>query len=376
MRMARALETSARDNGSHAPVEVVAYCAGGPSAVTRLFAASSIATRGFAPAEFSYRHPFAYATASRRLAEQFRADRLDLVHGSDLTAAYQAGAAARLASVPFVCHVRSQFPDRMTRRRKQPMRFIDHFVFVSNATWRHFDHLWTAPAERASVVYDWAPVPDNAPSGAAFVRCALSIPLTATVITMVARIAPQKDVATLLAAFAQVHAARPDAHLLLVGDSDPTPAGQAFATACQALVPPALRPHVTWAGFRSDVASVLAASDVVTLVSHGEGVPLVLLEAMSLQRPVVATAIGGIPELVTHGATGLLHRPGDAAHLASLLLHLLNDGAHAAALGRAGQKEVEHRFTRDRAVRTLTGLYERLLGRRSTASAALAVAAS
>jgi len=115
-----------------------------------------------------------------------------------------------------------------------------------------------------------------------------------------------------------------------------------------------------WAGFRADVPHVLAASDIVTLVSTGEGVPLVLLEAMAHGKPVVATEVGGIAELVQRERTGLLHRPRDPVDLANCFTRLLDQPEWAAALGAAGRRHVEREFTMARAVAAVTAMYDRL----------------
>jgi len=115
-------------------------------------------------------------------------------------------------------------------------------------------------------------------------------------------------------------------------------------------------------GFREDVARLVAAFDVFVLSTHGEGLPLVILEAMARGVPVAATEVGGIPEVVRHGETGLLHAHGDDAALASHLSSLLSDEAGAAALGEAGRRHVEREFGRERFAREMAGLYRELIG--------------
>jgi glycosyltransferase involved in cell wall biosynthesis len=103
--------------------------------------------------------------------------------------------------------------------------------------------------------------------------------------------------------------------------------------------------RVVFAGQREDVASLLAGCDVCALPSRAEGLPLVLLEAMTQARPVVATAVGGTPELVIDGETGVLVRPGDPDALARALGGLLSDPERARRLGEAGRRRVAERFT-------------------------------
>jgi len=119
--------------------------------------------------------------------------------------------------------------------------------------------------------------------------------------------------------------------------------------------------QVDFEGFRGDVASLLQEIDVLALPSLWEGFGLVLLEAMAAGRPVVASAVGPIPEVVVDGETGLLVPPGDSGALAEALVLVLQDGALAARLGRAGRARVERCFGLDRMVEQTHALYEELL---------------
>jgi len=232
LRLAAAVAAHSAAGGCHGTViEPIAYCAGGRDVVSQLFDRASIRTRTYQPGEFSYRSPLPFLRATVRLAQRFRADRLAVVHGSDLMSAYHAGAAARLAHVPLVCHIRSQFPDPPTRRRKVPIRAIDHFAFVSRATWQHFNTIWPVSDSRGTVIYDWAPPVEATPGLAARarIRASLGVPLGAAVITMVARLAPPKDFDTLLAAMTRLVASHADTHLLLVGDAPDSPEGWRMA---------------------------------------------------------------------------------------------------------------------------------------------------
>jgi len=115
--------------------------------------------------------------------------------------------------------------------------------------------------------------------------------------------------------------------------------------------------RIVLAGYRPDVPGLLEGCDVFCLPSHAEGLPLVLLEAMSRGRPVVASAVGGTPELVEDGETGLLVPPGDVDALREALGRLLGDAELAARLGRAGRERVRERFSADAAAAQVLRLY-------------------
>lgn len=157
-------------------------------------------------------------------------------------------------------------------------------------------------------------------------------------------------------AFARVHAKRPDARLLLVG------ARPEKRQALEALVAAeGLGSAVVVWPYRDDIPEILAASDVSVDASHeGLGITGTLRESLAMERPVVATAVMGNPELVLHEATGLLVPPRDPPALAAAVLRLVEDRAWAETLGRAGRVRVVAGFSTEAKVDRLERLYTRL----------------
>jgi glycosyltransferase involved in cell wall biosynthesis len=115
-------------------------------------------------------------------------------------------------------------------------------------------------------------------------------------------------------------------------------------------------------GFRADISRLWADLDVVVLTSRSEGLPLVLMEAMAAGRPVAATCVGGVPELIDHDRTGLLHDPGDAATLARHLLMLLAEPGRARRIGADARAAVAERFSPERLARKVRGVHAAVLG--------------
>jgi glycosyltransferase involved in cell wall biosynthesis len=113
-------------------------------------------------------------------------------------------------------------------------------------------------------------------------------------------------------------------------------------------------------GFRDDVPLVLAALDVFLLTSLWEGFPLTILEAMATGKPVVATTVSGVPEVVEHGVTGFLTPPKRVEQLATHVVTLLRDSALAQKMGQAGRHRIEKCFTLDQMIAQLTDLYHEL----------------
>jgi glycosyltransferase involved in cell wall biosynthesis len=118
--------------------------------------------------------------------------------------------------------------------------------------------------------------------------------------------------------------------------------------------------RVRFLGARSDVPDLLAATDIFALASHEEGSPNAVLEAMTARLPVIATNVGGIPEAVEEGKTGLLVHPHDPAALAAALLRLIEDSALCETMGQAGRARIEAEFSLEVCVRSYAELYRGL----------------
>jgi len=167
---------------------------------------------------------------------------------------------------------------------------------------------------------------------------------------------PLKRVGDVVRIFAGVRRVLP-ARLLLVGDGPERPAIEALV---QEL---GLKGAVSFLGLRIDFLSVLQKSDVFLLPSDTEGFGLAALEALSCGVPVVASRVGGVPEVVTDGETGLLCAVGDVAEMTAAVLRLLGDPALHARMSAAGRKSVEEHFRQEPMVARYEALYRRVLER-------------
>ena len=183
----------------------------------------------------------------------------------------------------------------------------------------------------------------------------------------VGRLEDQKAFDILLEAMRGVADAEPTVRLSIAGDG---PQRASLVKRRQRL---GLDEHVELLGWREDVNELLAQTDALVHPSRWEGFGLVLLEAMRSARPIIATSVGAIPEVVVDGQTGLLVPPGDAEALAAAILHLMRMPDRGAALGRAGRERILDRFTPARMAAATADVYERALTarslRRDTASA-------
>jgi glycosyltransferase involved in cell wall biosynthesis len=172
---------------------------------------------------------------------------------------------------------------------------------------------------------------------------------------IVARLVPIKRHEDFIRAAAIVGARVPGARFLIIGDGERRAELEALARRDG----PAGRVH--FLGWRRDLERVYADLDVVALTSANEGSPVSVIEAMAAARPVVATRVGGVGDLVEDGVTGVLAPPGDAEAIAGAIAALLADADRRQALGEAGRKRVYPAFTTERLVRDMERLYADLL---------------
>ena len=195
--------------------------------------------------------------------------------------------------------------------------------------------------ERLRLIYNGieAPPADSLDGGAK--RAELGLSDDALMIVQVANLIPYKGHADLLEAFAKAQAAvSVEMALCLVGRDDGI--GPQLKAQAEAL---GIADRVRWLGPRGDVASILAAADIGVLSSHEEGFSNAILEGMAAGLPMVVTRVGGNPEAVVDGETGLVVDPHDAAGLAKALTRLAEDPVLRRRLGEAASNRIEAKFT-------------------------------
>lgn len=265
-------------------------------------------------------------------------------------------AAAALAGVPCVCALRAT--RALTRRERVWVPFVRRFLAVSEATREAYVRTGI-PEGRIEVALDGIDVSRFPANGAH--------PASAAALTvgLVGRMIPEKGIEPFLRAARLVADRIPQARFVLVG-GDPTPDGRHMARWRALTETLGLAGRVEFTGWRSDIPALTAQFDVAAQAStYWEGWAMSLLEAMACGKPVVATRIGGVPEVVEHGVTGVLVAPGDVPALAEALTTLLQDAALRRRYGAAGRRRVETRFDQQRLIRQMERLYTELVDRRA-----------
>ena len=248
-------------------------------------------------------------------------------------------------------------------------RFAGMVIAVSSSVAEYIATTGRVEGPKIVVVhYGIEDVDESSRKPAHQVRADLGLEPDAPLALCAARLDPQKDHQTLLRAWKQVAERVPSARLLLVGDTQF--GGNAYVDGLERFAAAlGIGDAVIFAGVRDDVSDLMAACDVFVMSSRWEGLGLVFLEAMRAGRPVAATRVGGVPEVVIDGETGYLVDAGDWAALASRLVKLLEDRETARTMGKRGRDRFEHKFAAEQMLGKISGLYAKLIGETSSKQA-------
>ena len=210
------------------------------------------------------------------------------------------------------------------------------------------------PAARAVTVHEGIDLHHVDAAPPASVREAFWLPHNAPVVGCVGALVDHKGHRDLIRAAAEVVREMADVRFVILGE------GELRGALTELVKQLGLERNVLLPGFRPDVLSLLKTFDLFVMPSVTEGLGTSLLDAMACQRPIVASRVGGIPEVVADGDTGLLVPPRDPDALARGIRRLLTDPALAGRFARAGRTRVEQRFTTERMVAETLAVYERL----------------
>lgn len=319
-------------------------------------------------------HPVHAPRSLARLVRLIRDRRIELVHTNQTVDLLLAGAAAKLCRVPVVATVHwmagSKLGDapareRITQWTKILVRALAEHGLTNAVTTvsaavrdSHVDLLGRLfPVGRCRVVYPGIHVgrlPTEPPDDWDDLRARIgddAYPL----IVNVGRLDPAKGQEHLLPMMSQVLETWPRARLLIAGD------GELRHRLARGIHDQGLEDEVHLLGWRTDVDRLMSVSDVVVVSSVTEAFPLPVMEAMRAERPVVASAVGGVPEMMESGVHGSVVPPGDPDALARGLLEVVSSPARARAMGANGRREVERVFDVRRTIEDLEQVYDSLL---------------
>ncbi len=285
-----------------------------------------------------------------------------VVHTQHAAAFLDSALAVRLARVPVLVHTDHSkwYPEKKRHMvaERWLSRLCDAFCAVSEHTKNDLAKWEKIPSSKITVVYngfDFENLPG--PAERAELRAFLNVPDGAPLIGSVARLQWQKGHDLLLDAMKLVLETRPDAHCVIVGG------GAKEEELRQQVARLGLGHRVTLTGWRNDAVRFLAAIDVFVMSSNFEGMPVSLLEAMAVGLPVVSTSVGGVPEVVADGRTGILVDGREPRTYADALLRMIEDPARMQAFGAAGRQLYRDRFRVNGMVEAYDKIYREALDR-------------
>lgn len=342
-------------------VERVVVCtAGGPAYEGRLREAGIETLQVSRPNPPTLRR---IARTAWELAPVLRRERPHVVHAHNPAAALAAALARRLArarGVALVATYHGVAPARLRLARRVFAAGTDVVVGIGPAATAALREAGLA-AERSATVFNAVEVVATRAPDAVRAEFGLG---SAELVVAVGRYVPEKNHALLLDALALLAPRRPSLRALVVGF------GRLEADLRARISELGLEDVVTLTGAREDAVDLAGAADVFVLSSAQEALGLALIEAMTLERPVVATRVGGIVDLVDDGRTGILVPPGDAQALAAAIERLLDDRGLSGRLAAAAAADARERFAVSTMVAGYLDVYRRAVARRLASRAA------
>jgi glycosyltransferase involved in cell wall biosynthesis len=302
-----------------------------------------------------------YPWAIAKLARQLRTDNVDICHAHLFDGGVVGVMAARLAHGPVSVLGRHHHDHHQMKRRhahvavdRLTAQLADCTVAPSKAVREHMRTVERVDTDRIEVIhygFDYSAI-DSAAAGSEVVRKEHGLE-TAFIIGFTGRLVPDKGLDYLLEATRMIEPEIPQLKLMLVGD-----AGSRWLQS--AIAAHDLSDRVVLVGFRRDVPRYMAAMDLAVHPSLSDSFPQALIEAMAVETPVIATDVGGIPEIVSNDATGILVQPRDAPALAQAIRDLYQDPDRRRGFARAGMQAVRERFTLNAMITRHLALYESL----------------
>jgi glycosyltransferase involved in cell wall biosynthesis len=306
--------------------------------------------------------------AIRTMRQKLRAGEIDVIHAHNGRTALSAALAVKLERRgAYVLTQHFLIPSRATRTglkgwvsnalHRWISRGAGHIIAISDASRRGIEERGESANGNVTTVPNGIAAPDPAKlSPAAEVRASLGIAPGRPLIVCAARLEREKDVASLIAAMPAVIAATPNAVCVVAGD------GSERAARAAQIQQLGLTGSVMLAGFREDAMSIINAADLFVLPSLAEPFGLVLIEAMSLGKPVISTDAGGPREIVENGRTGLLVPPADPVALGAAISRLLLDEKLRHSMGASGMKRFQENYTLPRMTAAIIETYRKALG--------------
>jgi len=308
--------------------------------------------------------------ATRQLARLIKREKIEVLHSHSMLTNIISRVAGKLANVPVSVSTEHLTMDLARGGRGKGLRdrlMAKYYRLLDNFTSRYNQQVIAVshavrddlieqgiPTERITVIQNGINIPDIDPAAGDRIREELGIKAGETVVGAVGRLSPQKDYPTLLRAFKEVKKSCPEAVLLIAGD------GYLRENLEKLTDDLGIRERVKFLGYRSDVLEVVSSFDIYALSSLWEGLPLAVLEAMAMGKPVVATSVPGTKEALNEEETGFLVPLKEYQSLSQRLIDLIQNPEKARLMGEAGRRRWNDCFSLTRVIDEHEELYKTL----------------
>jgi glycosyltransferase involved in cell wall biosynthesis len=294
-----------------------------------------------------------------------RKHRINIIHCTEKPRdAYYGYLLSRLTGAKCVIHLHVKAENWISKKVQWAMHHADALIGVSRFVADSIQAMGF-PEEKIFYVYNsidlnaWTPTVDDGG-----IRAEFGIAADVPVLSIVSRLFSWKGHSELIEALSIVKQTTPNFKLLVVGEDDPRahPGGGSYMDQLKYRVQQLdLSDQVIFTGYRSDTNRIFAATDIFTMPSFEEPFGMVFLEAMAMQKPVVALDNGGSREIIEHGVSGLLSLPKDIEHLAANILTLIRNPALRVRMGACGRRQVEANFLPNGMCLNVLNIYQSIL---------------
>jgi glycosyltransferase involved in cell wall biosynthesis len=311
--------------------------------------------------EFSRKNCLLFLLATLRLAFLIRKEKIDLVHANSIYISEQSLFAARMSKVPCICHVRDLAPILGAGKiRSIAFKKMNKFIAISEAVKKDLTGKLNIPENKVIRIYNGVDLKDFSPNiSADKVRNEFNLS-SKKVVGMIGRFSPEKGQETFLMAAAEVLKVDKDVNFIIAGGAKL--GSEAFMNEMVSLAKKlGLQDNIIFTGFRDDLASVLAALDVLVVPSQAEPFGRVIIEAFACGIPVIAANSGAAAEVISK-ESGILVEANNIGGFKEAIIELLNNPQQSKLMGEEGRKVVFEKFSIHKHVLAVEKLYREIIG--------------
>lgn len=307
---------------------------------------------------------FSLISFTIKLIGFIKRERISLVHANSFIAGIYGSPGARLTNIPIIWHIRDIIRPRWVSRFLTFVagKLASQIIVVSNATGAEFTQRGKK-LDKTVTIYNGIDLDEFNPNISGIkIKKEFGLNCRTPIIGILGQLAPGKGHKVFIKAARKILKYFPTAKFLIVGDIVYHHEKRYRRKLKEMVANLSLTNNIVFTGFRNDVPEIMSSLDVLVHTSiMPDSLPRVLLEAMALGKPIVATNVGGVPEIIEDGKTGILVSPDNADAVAEAVVTLLQDKERAKQMGLAGRQRVEQNFSIEKHIERVQGLYTELL---------------